>query len=91
MSKIYIVMGTTGEYSERSEWPVCAYTDQQQAQKHAADASAVAREELVKCEADGAYYDAFDERRATVNPYDPNMDLNYNGTSYFLYEVELKA
>jgi len=29
--KIYIVVGSTGEYSERREWNVCAYKDEDKA------------------------------------------------------------
>ena len=33
--KIYIVRGPTGEYSDRSEWVVCAYPNKRDAEKHA--------------------------------------------------------
>lgn len=33
-NKIYVVMGTTGEYSDRSEWPVIAYFDEEKAKQH---------------------------------------------------------
>lgn len=28
---VFVVMGATGEYSDRCEWPVCAYRDEDQA------------------------------------------------------------
>lgn len=35
MNKVYMVMGCTGEYSDHIEWPVCAYTSRELADKHA--------------------------------------------------------
>ena len=32
---IYIVEGTTGEYDDRIDWPVCSYTEKQLANIHA--------------------------------------------------------
>ena len=34
MTTIYIVYGSTGEYSDRSEWPVAAYMDETLARTH---------------------------------------------------------
>lgn len=36
MQKIYLVIGSTGEYSDHTQWTVCAYGDQVQAELHAA-------------------------------------------------------
>lgn len=33
--QIHIVMGTTGEYNDRSQWAVCAYQDKARADEHA--------------------------------------------------------
>ena len=46
MSTIYVVMGTCGEYSDRTEWPVAAYTDEGLAKDHVKAATAKARELL---------------------------------------------
>ena len=31
---VWVVMGTTGEYSDRNEWPVRAFFDEAAAQEH---------------------------------------------------------
>lgn len=36
MSKVYVVMGSHGEYSDRSEWCVAAYLDEALAKAHEA-------------------------------------------------------
>lgn len=36
---IYVVRGSSGEYSDRNEWPVAAYLDEPSAEKHVAMAS----------------------------------------------------
>lgn len=36
MTTLYVVMGSSGEYSDRSEWMVAAYADQPKAQEHVA-------------------------------------------------------
>lgn len=47
MTTIYVVMGTCGEYSDREEWPVCAYADEEQAKLHVDQASECVRLALV--------------------------------------------
>lgn len=34
MTTLYVVMGSHGEYSDRSEWMVAAYLDEQKGQEH---------------------------------------------------------
>lgn len=33
--RVYLVMGSTGEYSDRTEWCVAVYTNREQAELHA--------------------------------------------------------
>lgn len=42
--KVCVVMGTSGEYSDRREWVVCAYTDEALAKAHVEAAAARSRE-----------------------------------------------
>ena len=44
MTNVWIVMGTTGEYSDRSEWPICVYTNKQAAEDHVEQATQLAHE-----------------------------------------------
>ncbi len=77
MRTIYVVEGSTGEYSDRNEWPVAAFTDE-----------ALAMEMVKRCEKFAPKDDlSYQARRAAKNPYDPNMKVDYTGTSYSYYEV----
>ena len=83
--KIFVVMGTTGEYSDRSEWPVRAFFTQQQARDWA-DAAKARMHEL----ADGRQLEYSQrERLAKLNQYDPGHMWDYTDTDWFVYEVPL--
>lgn len=85
-SKVYVVMGTTGEYSDRTEWPVCAYLEESLAQEHITKATARAKEiEVLRGD---RYLRAPD---GVVNEYDPDMSMDYTGTDYYCIEVELRT
>lgn len=79
---IYIVMGTTGEYSGRNEWPVKAYRDSRLAESHVTNATELAK--IIEVQ-----YLRYDDTPLDTNPYDPHMQMRYTGTSYFIMEVEL--
>ena len=87
MSKIYIVYGNTGEYSDRREWTVAAYADEAMAREHAELAMRWYQEN-----------DAFEQSRKesdwqqkNPNPYDPYMSIDYTGTDWTVGEVELRT
>jgi hypothetical protein len=81
--KTFVVMGTTGEYSDRDEWPVCGYSNEENAKQHVKEATRVAK-----------HIESTRENRYSIphgsNPYDPNMCMDYTGTDYFYHEVELR-
>lgn len=84
---IFVVMGTTGEYSDRNEWPVVAYTDEQQAKIHIDAASEYAR--TLKIERDKS-----DDQWTFVlrpAPLDPTIEMNVysDGTTYYYMTIEL--
>lgn len=56
MHTVYVVMGTTGEYSDRDEWAVCAYTSEDSAKTHVERATARARELFERIQA-SVYFD----------------------------------
>ncbi len=80
---IWLVMGATGEYSDRNEWPVKAFTDKARAEALIEAASAQAR--AVEDARESRYHVA-----KGINPFDPNMQMAYTGTHYFYYETELE-
>lgn len=80
---IWIVEGNTGEYDNRRNWTVCAYPTKSSAEKHVkmaqaeADRLEASRSELYRCQ--------------EKNPYDPDMSMDFNGTEYSCYKIELKT
>lgn len=81
--KIYVVFGVTGEYSDRKEWPVVSYRDEQLAQDHVVRATERAKEwEAIRKE-------NYDSPPTGWNQYDESMVCDYTGTSYFYHTIEL--
>lgn len=83
---MFIVMGITGEYSDRSEWPVCIYDTEELAQKHAEEAEKQAARMFASA---SHRWDIVPDDEAKV--WDENMNFDYTGTSYFVYEAPHKA
>jgi hypothetical protein len=83
--KIYVVIGTTGEYSDRTEWLVKAFESENSAKKMVIEFSEKAREIWDMKEKD---YKTDEFELGKVFDPDFRMD-NLTGTSYFLCEVEL--
>ena len=88
---LFIVIGTTGEYSDRSEWIVAAYWDQEKALEHAARARRRTAE--IAASFGSNYLDLLKARDAsdpgTKNIWDPNWSRDYTGTDYTVAEVPL--
>lgn len=80
---IYVVVGTTGEYSDRSEWLVCAFVKEQDAKDLVVNASRRAQELAATRSSQYSI-----ERAA--NEYDPKMEMDYTGTTYYYAPVELR-
>jgi hypothetical protein len=81
--KIYIVNGTTGEYSDRDDWVVCAYTSLDKAEEHASNAMHRAKEIQ---HSHRQYY----RPQPGENEFDIHMQMDYTGTEYYVDETELK-
>jgi hypothetical protein len=77
-------MGSTGEYSDRTEWAVLAFTSEAKAAAHCTLATARAHEiqqALGQSPAGMQHYEN--------NEYDPDMRMDYTGTSYYVLVVPL--
>jgi hypothetical protein len=85
---IHVVMGTTGEYSDRGEWPVRAYFDEGLAQAHVANATEAAR--VFYAERNAKPHNPDYRVPTGANPYDPDMAMDYTGTTYYLLTVQLE-
>ena len=83
MSKVYVIIGQTGQYDDYREWNVIAF-------KHKTKANNYLK--LVQDKADEIYEKqrnrySFNERD---NEYDPRMSMDYNGTKYTIEELKLE-
>lgn len=82
--KIYIVEGTTGEYSDRTDWTVCAYRSKEKAEEHARNAM------LRAVELNNNRSTRYERPKQGSNSFDLNMQMDYTGTEYYTIECELK-
>ncbi len=88
MDRVWVVMGWTGEYSDRSEWPVAAFMTEE-----AAQARVKALDEKMQ-EMPKEWRRNWDDRekvRAHMGALDPDYHEDYTGTGYFIYEVPVVA
>lgn len=90
-NQIYIVQGSTGEYSDHTEWVIAAYRKEEEAQAHVAAATARARELKVDPGSDGRIKDWYQKRKSAErqNQFDPQMQIDYTGVYYTYYPVDL--
>jgi hypothetical protein len=80
---IYLVQGNCGEYSDYSEWVVCAYRREDLAQQHAV----LAKEWRQKNVSRGLSYS---DREKLKNPYDNHYDYGLDHhTDWTAYGVEV--
>jgi hypothetical protein len=83
---IYVVMGTAGEYSDRREWPVAAFTDDAVAAELVANAS---REAKRIHESSASRY--IDDEAKWRNPFDPTCTVDYTCPRYFIMKVPFRG
>lgn len=81
---IYVVSGSTGEYSDQEEWMVEAFRDEDSAKELVINASARAREIQFSCSETGYYLCSKGK-----NEFDPKMEMSYTGTYYTYTSIEL--
>ena len=87
--KIWMVGGTTGEYSDRSEWVVDAWRSEEEAQARVTHLNTRMLElgmNTKKFRYSPAYEKAMEEMRKT----DIAFQNDYTGTEYYICELELK-
>ena len=83
MEAVYILEGSTGEYSDRTEWQVAAYESEQDAIAKATELNTLARVVF----ADGEYYNL--PQTHAICKLDPEFYMTYTGTDYTVYPVKL--
>lgn len=77
---VFIVHGTSGEYSDRSEWIVAGYLKDADAKAHVEQAEQYAK---VWC----AKHNYIEPH---PNPFDEQACASYTGISYWYEEIEIK-
>jgi len=91
---IYIVRGRTGEYEDRTQWDVAAYTDPDKAQKHCDAANAKAKELGIlrgSMGSPGNSWRDYEEKlviKSNMDPIDPNPNYD-DGIIYSVCTVPL--
>jgi hypothetical protein len=86
MSKVFVVVGNTGEYSDRTDWYVVAYRTEELAQAHVE----LAKKWYLENGGRELYKPSWGNRDKIKNPFDPNMQVDYTGTDWTVVEVELR-
>ncbi len=76
---VWLVQGSTGEYSDHTEWVVCAYTNEEQACEHVLLAQEWCNEHHTE-----RYTDV-----GKQNTYDHSCQIDYTGTRYCATKVML--
>jgi hypothetical protein len=78
---VWVVEGATGEYSDHTEWPVRAFTDEQAANVFCERVSARARELQQQ-------YKSRYNIPEGANELDPDMYIDYTGVNYRVYPID---
>ena len=86
---IWIVEGSTGEYSDHTEWPVCAFKTEELAKEMVELCSAEYRRIKIRREELGL--ERWEDLPADcIHKYDKGFTEDYTGTNYQCYPVELR-
>lgn len=89
MDEIYVVIGSTGEYSDHTYWFVHGYLDKKEAEEHASKANAWLVQKGLHSD-HGRRYDGgpWDKH---YSPYDPDLRVDYTGARYGVEALPFKA
>lgn len=88
---VYVVVGQTGEYSDRTDWYVAAYLDRTDADWHADQAMLEANRLATWTDAHGEVWRYSSDPHKPLNHFDAGMNMYYTGTDYYVAEVPLLA
>jgi len=89
---IYVVFGQTGEYGDYTTWQVKAFRDEGKAKEHCVFANSKSRDIYRQSDGWDSLYKVKKqlENKEIVNEYDPKMQLDYTGTTYYYTITELE-
>jgi hypothetical protein len=86
--KIWIVQGTTGEYSDRAEWVICAFREEGAAKALADQLNSLARAATTGISHSSRWDET--EPGKMLKSCDPQAFIDYTGTDYTAFETELR-
>lgn len=86
MNRVWVVYGSTGEFSDWTVWIVAVYSNEEQAREHARLADEYSKDVAEQADNDWEY----DVSKAQAeNPYDRGCRIDYNGATYNVQEHPL--
>ena len=88
MKTIFVIIGETGEYSDRSEWLVRAVRTEDRAQKFIRELEFTYRS--VQAKGYGSQREKDAATRKCMSKLDPDFSEDYTGTSYYYGEVTIE-
>jgi hypothetical protein len=80
MAEMYVVMGTTGEYSDRTEWPIAVYAYEALAKQHVGRATVAGNTSIAESGRYGPH---------PTTPLLGEFRSDYTGTSFYYMAVPL--
>ena len=86
MQEICIVIGQTGEYSDKSHWYVAAYINH----KSAEELKRAAQRYIDKAPRKVMDSWTLREEHAKANPFDPQCNIDYTSTTYSILKLPIK-
>lgn len=92
VADIFLILGSTGEGDDSTEWIVCVYQNENKADLHVTAATQWLRENNLSQDstivADWATRDKVVTDRA--NPFDEHFQCDYNGTRYRVQKLAVR-
>lgn len=85
---MYLVTGTTGEYSDRSEWTVCLFRTEEAAREYV-DFLSRKRQELPSYYGFGCSWSEQQAIEEAMRAFDPEFSEDYTGTRWFVSSAPL--
>ena len=88
--KIWMVGGTTGEYSDRTEWVVDAWRSESEAQARVVELKRLMQEIGIGSRDNTLTWQEREMREKEMRKHDPAFQHDYTGSEYYTCELELK-
>lgn len=88
MNEVFIVLGRTGEYSDRTEWTVCAFLTEEEAK---AEVEFLTAKRMEVCGPGYLDWDARNGIEEKMRVFDPSFSEDYTGTSWWMERVPVGA